>query len=435
MGSHSGEVKTRRSLDELRVQMIRQVWQQPEIRDIPTAVVTELARTGALNRVRPGDEIAITAGSRGIGCMPDVLRAIVVAVRSAGGQPFLFPAMGSHGGGTAQGQRELLAGLGIDETKIGAPIRASMDVVQIGATDQGLPVYMDEIASRAAGVIIVNRVKKHTNFDGPIESGLCKMAVIGMGKHAQAAVVHQYGNYGLREYIPAIARIVFSRARILAGLAIIENATGGMAELVGLLPDEIVDRAPSLFERAKQFSAKIPFHDVDIAIVEQMGKEVSGTGMDCYVIGRRRIIGEPEWSEAPDIRSLVLLDLTDASHGNAVGVGLADFTTKRLVEKIDWRAVRANVLTSGNMERGKLPLYFDTDREALEVAAFRERATPVDSLRFVCLRDTLHLGHLLVSEALAQVARDRDDLEVVGEPMALPFGKDGNWVSPFTGDV
>jgi hypothetical protein len=421
----------RRSLGGLRLVKVRQRWDQPDVQDVAGETRRQLEITGALERIRPGDEIAITAGSRGIASMPTVLRAVVEAVRARGGRPFIFPAMGSHGGGTAEGQRELLAGLGIDEASMGAPIRATMEVVQIGEIDAGLPVYLDAFAAQADGIIAVNRIKKHTNYDGPIESGLCKMAVIGMGKHRQAVTVHQYGNLGLRDYIPPIARVVFSQAKVLAGLGILENAWGGVAELVGLRPGEIVDREPELFRRAKSLSAKLPFHEIDIALIERIGKDISGTGMDCYVVGRRRIIGEPEWDEAPTIRSLVLLDLTEASHGNAVGVGLSDFATRRLAGKIDWTVTQANIMTSGNLERGKLPFVLDTDREALEMAAFRERMTPVEALRFVAMRDTLHLRELLVSGPLAEEVAARGDLEVLGAPMPLPLNAQGNWVSPF----
>jgi len=251
-----------------------------------------------------------------------------------------------------------------------------------------------------------------------------------MGKHMQAVAVHQHGNYGLREYIPSVARVVYDRAPVLAGVAILENARGGVAELVGLAADQILEREPALLLRAKDLCAKIPFHDVDIAIVERMGKDISGTGMDCYVIGRKRIIGEPEWPEATDIRSLVVLDLTKASHGNAVGVGLADFTTRRLVDQIHWAAMEKNILTSGNMERGKVPLAYDTDRDAIETASFRERMTPIDALRIVCLQDTLHMEKLLVSSVLAREAQTRSDLEVLDGPMPLPLDSAGMWRSP-----
>ncbi len=420
-------IEPRRALDGLRLTPIRQRWEQPDLADLAAATRRALDEAGALARIRPGDEIAITAGSRGIASAPAILRAAIALVHERGGQPFLFPAMGSHGGGTAEGQRALLASLGIDERTMGVPIRASMEVVQLGVSPSGLPVYLDAHAARAQGILVIGRIKKHTNYDGPYESGLTKMAVIGMGKHRQAVAVHQYGNRGLREYIPEIAATVFRQAAVLAGVGIIENAWGGVAELVGLPPEQILPREPELLLRAKALSAKLPFHELDICLVEWMGKEISGTGMDCYVIGRRRIIGEAEWPEAPVIRSLVLLDLTEASHGNGLGVGLADFTTARLADKIDWRVTRANILTSGNLERGKLPLVYANAREALEAAAFRERQVPLEALRIACIRDTLHLRHLLVSEALADEARGRADLEIMGAPQPWPWDAAGDW--------
>lgn len=430
MGKVSGPIEPCRSLDGLRLSVLRQKWDQPEVKDVRAATKRELRSSGALERIRPGDQIAITAGSRGIACMPTVLRAIIAAVREAGGVPFIFPAMGSHGGGTAEGQRALLAELGITEDSMGVPIRASMEVVPLGETPDGLPVVMDAEASRAAGIIVVNRIKKHTNFDAPLESGLCKMCVIGMGKHAQALVAHLPNNAGLRDNVAKFARVVLQRARILAGVAIVENAWGGVAELVGLRPDEFIQREPALLERAKQYEAKLPFQELDITVVERMGKEISGTGMDCYVVGRRKIPGEPEWPEAPRIRSLAVLDLTEASHGNAVGVGLAEFATRRLADKIDWRVTRTNIMTSGNIDRGKLPFVYDTDREVFEAAAYRERATPIDKLRLLGIRDTLHLRHVVVSSTLAVEARSRDDLEIVEDDLPLRFDPQGRWLSP-----
>ena len=429
--TEQGVVESSRSVNGIRMVIVQQLWRQPEVADLAAEVVAQLDTAGALERINPGDEIAITAGSRGIASVPAVLKATVDAVRSREGRPFIFPAMGSHGGGTAEGQRSLLQELGVDESTMGVPIRASMDVVQLGESPTGMPVYLDAIAAQAQGIIVVNRIKKHTNFDGEIESGLCKMAVIGMGKHRQAANVHRQGTDALRRGIPEVAACIFARAPILAGLGIVENARGAVAELYGLRPDEIVGREPALLVRAKALGPKIPFKQVDIGIVERLGKEISGTGMDCYVIGRKRIIGEPEWPEAPDIRSLVVLDVTPTSHGNALGMGLADFTTQRLVDQIHWPSVRANILTSGNMERGKIPLPYETDRAAIEAASFRERSTPTGELRVVAIRDTLHLEYLLVSEALLSEVQRQEDLAIVGEPQPMPFDGSGRWQSPF----
>ncbi|MHB1357642.1 MAG: nickel pincer cofactor-dependent isomerase, group 22 [Anaerolineae bacterium] len=424
----SSVIHPRRSLDGLVLYRIRQRWHQPQVADIEQEVITQVARGGLLAKLKPGDQVAITAGSRGIADIATVLRALLRAVRAGGGVPFIFPAMGSHGGGTAVGQESMLAELGITERTTGAPIRATMDVVQIGHTSSGTPVYLDAFAAKADGIIVVNRIKKHTNIDGQVESGLCKMMAIGMGKHTGAAVMHQLSNTNLANEIIPGAQIVLQQSPIWGGVALIENATGGLAEIVGLGHDDIITREPELLQRARTLSAKIPFHTIDIALVERMGKETSGTGMDCYVIGRRRIIGEPEWQEAPTIHSLVLLDISQASHGNAVGVGLADFTTQRLVNKIDWQVTMANVLTSGNLERAKIPLTFPDDRQALEAAAFRERSQSLAALRFVALRDTLHLHELVISEALYRDCRS--DVEVLDGPFPVRYDVHGNWISP-----
>jgi hypothetical protein len=426
----SGIVLPRRSLDGLCLYRIRQRWLQPAVRDIEQQVIASAETSGLLYKCKPGNTVAITAGSRGIAEIAIVLRALVQVVRAHGGVPFIFPAMGSHGGGTAEGQQALLSELGITERTTGAPIRASMDVVQLGQTPRGTPVYLDALAAKADGILVVNRIKKHTNIDGLVESGLCKMMALGIGKHSGAAAMHQNSNRDLAHEIMPAAQIVLQQAPIWGGVALIENPTGSLAEVVCLKPGEIITREPELFKVANSMGGKIPFKLLDIALVERMGKEISGTGMDCYVIGRRRIIGEPEWDEAPLIHSLVLLDITPASHGNAVGVGLADFTTQRLVNKIDWQVTMANVLTSGNLERAKLPLALQSDREALETASFRERSHATEHLRFIALRDTLHLQDLVVSEAL--INECGSDIEVLQEHFTMQFDCQGNWVSPFT---
>jgi hypothetical protein len=418
-------------MDHVPMQMIRQRWDQPDITDIPARLADELERAGILCSLRPGAAIAISAGSRGIATMSQVLKGLVAIVAARGATPFVFPAMGSHGGGTAAGQVALLADLGVTEESMGCPIRASMEVEQVGRTAGGIPVYVDALAAKADGILLVNRIKKHTNFDAPIESGLCKMAVIGMGKHTQAVAVHKFGNEAFVQDLPEIARVALTRAPVLGGVALLENAWGGLAELVALPADQIVAREPALLARSKALCAKIPFSRVHLALVERMGKELSGTGMDCYVIGRKRIIGEPEWPETPSLSTLVVLDLTEASHGNGVGVGLADLTTRRLADKIDWGVTQANVMTSGNLERAKLPLAMATDRDAVEAAGFRERAVGDDDLTVVCLRDTLHLRELYVSTNLAHSPGVGVQWDLVGPEGRLAFDHDGNWLSPF----
>jgi len=418
-----------RPLDGLVLYLVRQRWQHPCVTDVEGHTAEQLERTGLLGGIRSGDSIAITAGSRGITDIVPVLRAITRAVRARGASPFIFPAMGSHGGGTAEAQMALLADLGITEQQVGAPVRATMDVVALGETEARTPVYLDAFAARADGILVVNRIKKHTNLDGLIESGLCKMMAVGMGKHAGAAAIHRLSTSAMVEELVPCARVMLARAPILGGIAILENAENRTARVCALRAAEIIEAEPELLREAKQIAARIPFRRVDIALVEWMGKELSGTGMDGHIIGRRRIIGEPEWSDAPEIHSLVLLDITPASHGNAVGIGLADFTTKRLVDKIDWRVTTANVLTSGNLERVKVPLVFESDRGALEAAAFRERAVTWHDMRFLGLRDTLHLRDLVVSRALLETAVETVD--VIRGPFTPAFDRAGRWMSPF----
>lgn len=435
MVKNEPQIALRTSLDALPMVMIRQRWEQPDITDIEGAANRALSESGALTRIRAGQTVAITAGSRGIKTMPRVLHALVDAVKECGAEPFIFPAMGSHGGATAQGQREMLAGLGVSEETMGCPVRSSMEVTSLGRSRRGMPVVVDSMAMTADGILVVNRIKKHTNFDGAVESGLCKMAVIGMGKHAQAVAVHQYGNDALRDDLQEIAGIVFREAPVLAGVGLIENAWGGLARVVGLHAEEIVDAEPALFSESKSLGGKLPFHDIDVGIVERIGKDISGTGMDCYVIGRRRIIGEPDWPEAPSISSLVVLGLTEASHGNGLGVGLADFCTRRLAQGIDWEVTRANVMTSGNLERAKLPLVLESDRSAIESAAFRERRRPPHELRVVCMPDTLHLRHLYVSCNLAHGEGLGSTWEIVGDEGQLRYGAEGALQSPFGPDA
>lgn len=418
-----------RPLDGLELYLVRQRWQHPCVTDVEGHTVEQLERTGLLGGIRSGDSIAITAGSRGITDIVPVLRAITRAVRARGASPFIFPAMGSHGGGTAEAQMALLADLGITEQQVGAPVRATMDVVALGETGARTPVYLDAFAARADGILVVNRIKKHTNLDGLIESGLCKMMAVGMGKHAGAAAIHRLSTSAMVEELVPCARVMLARAPIIGGIAILENAENRTAQVCALRAAEIIETEPELLREAKQIAARIPFSRVDMALVEWMGKELSGTGMDGHIIGRRRIIGEPEWSDAPEIHSLVLLDITPASHGNAVGIGLADFTTKRLVDKIDWRVTTANVLTSGNLERVKVPLVFESDRGALEAAAFRERAVTWHDMRFLGIRDTLHLRDLVVSRALLETAVETVD--VIRGPFTPEFDRAGRWISPF----
>jgi hypothetical protein len=408
---------------------VRQRWDQPRIAGVEAAVTAALQAGRLQPRLRPGMVVGITAGSRGIARLPEILRAAVAFCRAAECKPFLFPAMGSHGGATAEGQRALLAELGVTEGSVGAEIRATMEVVRVAETPEGLPVYLDRHAAAADGILVMNRVKAHTDFEGRFESGLAKMMTIGMGKHAQALAAHQHGAAGLREQIPKIAAAMLATGRILGALAIVENAEEAPALLEALSPERILEREPALLASAKAWAARLPVDAVDILLVEELGKEISGTGMDTNVIGRRGIPGEPD-PPRPRVGTLVVLDVTPASHGNAIGVGLADVTTDRLVRRMDRASTYANVLTSGFLDRGKIPLHFPTDREAIAAALDQNRRTPLDRLRVAWIKNTLHLGDLLISEALAPQLRGRGELTLDPQPVPMTFTADGTLESP-----
>jgi hypothetical protein len=368
----------------------------------------------------PPRRLAVGVGSRGIAGIGRIVGAAVEELRELGFEPFVVPAMGSHGAATAEGQAALLAGYGVDP----ALIRATMETEVVGQVD-GLDVHVDRHVVEAGAVFLINRVKPHTSFRGPVESGLAKMCAIGLGKQAGAAIMHSRGPAGLRDLIPAAARLVGERGLLLGGLAVLENQRDETAALRGLGPTEVGGEAEAaLLEEARRLMPRIPFADLDVLVVERMGKDVSGAGMDTNVVGRLRVTGQPE-PEPSAVTSIVVLDLTEASHGNAMGVGTADFTTLRLVGKIDFEALYANGLTAGVIgnRRVAIPYVMPTDLAAVSAAiACRGRQTP---LRLAWIVDTLHVELLAVSPALLEEARERDDLEVVRELQPMPFDGEG----------
>lgn len=383
-------------------------------------VVVQQVEQGLAGRVGPGQQIAIAVGSRGVANVARIARGTAEAIRRVGAVPFVVPAMGSHGGATAAGQVAVLESLGVTETFVGCPIRSSMEVVQIGSTDDGMPVYLDRNAASADGIVVINRVKKHTDFHGELESGLMKMTCIGLGKKAQADLVHSYGARGLRKYIPLVARVTLARAPILLGVATLENGYEQTAEIVVFPANEIEAGEKRLLRKNKRTYPGLPFDDLDVLVVDRIGKEISGTGMDTNVIGRIRIPGEPEPAR-PRIRTIVALSLTEASHGNAVGVGLADLISKRLRDQLDEGATAVNVITSGFLDRGKVPLTLPDDRTAIETALSRLPPAARQRPRLVRILDTLHVAEFDVSEALLDEVAAHPRLRIIGAPRPLSF--------------
>lgn len=387
--------------------------------DLDSVVIREVERR-LTGKVRPGQRIAIAVGSRGVANIARITRATAEAVRRVGGEPFVVPAMGSHGGATAEGQVAILESLGVTEAFVRCPIRSSMEVVQIGTTDDGMPVYLDRNAASADGIVVINRVKKHTDFHGDLESGLMKLLCIGLGKKAQADLVHSYGAPGLKRYIPLVARVTLARAPILLGVATLENGYEQTAEILTFDATEIEAGEKRLLRKNKRTYPGLPFDEIDVLVVDWIGKEISGTGMDTNVIGRIRIPGEPEPAR-PRIRTIVALALTEASHGNAVGLGLADLISHRLRDAMDDEATAVNVITSGFLDRGKVPLTLPNDRAAIETALLRLPPESRRRPRLVRIQDTLHVAEFEVSEALLEDVGSNPNLGVVGAPAPLAF--------------
>jgi hypothetical protein len=408
-----------------RVVKVRQRFPRPRVGDVEAKLREGVGRDEIASRVRPGMKIALTAGSRGIAGINVILRSLVAILKEMGAKPFVVPAMGSHGGATAEGQVEILASLGVTEEFCGAPIRSSMDVVELGETARGTPVYMDRISYESDGVVVVNRIKAHTDFRGPFESGLLKMASIGLGKHKQALALHGYGVEGIRDFMVEVGREVIDSGKVLFGVASVENAYDEPAYLEAIPPGEIPRREEELLAEYKKLMPELPVGEIDVLFVDALGKNYSGTGMDTNVIGRFRIPGVEEPGR-PEVKYVVVGDVSEESHGNALGVGLADLTTRRLFEKLDLGAMNANVLTSTFLERAKIPMIVENDREALSAAVRCNWGVPPGETRFARIPNTLHLEHLYVSENLVGEVLENVDAEVLSDPEELRFDPDGN---------
>ena len=390
--------------------------------DIETVLVSEWARLGLDERVRD-KRIAIGIGSRGVAEIVTIARQLVALVKQGGGEPFIVPAMGSHGGATPDGQLDVLAGLGVTEASVGCPLLATMETDVLGETAAGYPLYIDRNVAEADGLIIANRVKIHTDFHGPHESGLLKMLAIGLGKETGAASIHQQGVFGLRNIMPEVAKGLLGKINLIAGIATIEDGYHRPVELAVLPPDQLVSGEQTLLQQSRDLMPRIPADEIDVLIIDKMGKDISGAGMDTNIIGRWFIKGEPE-PETPRVKALVVLDLTEASHGNATGIGLADFTTQRLFDKINFPMTTKNIYTSGFLERGRLPLVYATDEEAIEMAlahVFRANPDQRPNARVVRIANTLDLEEVQVTANLLDEARRDPGFVDASEPAPMQF--------------
>lgn len=406
-----------------KVIKVRQKFTTPLLENIPEKIYTEMAPFSA--QVLPGQRIALAVGSRGIRNLPVIVSAVITKLKEWGAEPFIVPAMGSHGGATADGQKEVLASFGITEANLKVPIISNMNAKEIGRTAQGIPVYFDRAAASADGIILINRIKPHTDFRAPVESGLLKMLAVGLGKQRGAELIHSHGALGLQTLIPLMADVISQKLPILFGLGILENARDETADIIALDARQMREKEPGLLIRARELMPKLPVDSLDVLVVERMGKNISGTGIDTNITGRMGIRDQPD-PQTPHISRIVVLDLTEESHGNALGVGLADIISQRLREKIDLEKTYANVVTTSFLERGFIPLVMPTDREAITVA-LKTVGRPVNpqDARLMIIRSTLDLEEIYLSANLFVEIKDMPGIEVIGVPETLAFSEGG----------
>lgn len=405
---------------------IRQPFDKTAVKDIPGTVKAELARLSLEKKVKPNQTVAITAGSRGIANIALILKATVEYLKSIGAKPFIFPAMGSHGGAKAEGQTSLLAHYNVTEAFTGAPIVSSMDVIEISKTEDGVPVFIDKHASQADWIIVVNRVKPHTKFKAPIESGLMKMMAIGMGKQKGAEYYHKAAlQFTFPKIIVDAGREVIRKAPILCGIATVENGYDETARIAAIPPQEIEAREKELLELAKKMMPRLPFNEIDLLIVDEMGKNISGTGMDPNITGRNRdLLGV--FPHPVNAKRVFVRDLTDDSNGNATGIGLADLTTKRLVDKINYQATYMNCITGISIEKAAIPMHFETDREAIQVGLGSIGLVLPEKAKIVRIKNTLQIDEVEVSEGYSPEFQKRPELEVLEGPRPMFFDAQGN---------
>ncbi|MDR1732289.1 MAG: lactate racemase domain-containing protein [Synergistaceae bacterium] len=406
-----------------KIVKVRQIFERPKVENVEEEVARKLRDSGALNAVKPGWKVAITGGSRGISNMPLVLRTVAEMVKNAGGEPFVFPAMGSHGGASAEGQRHVLENLGITEDRLGVPIRATMETVELGLSENGRPVYLDKYANEADAIVVVNRIKPHVAFRGPYESGIMKMITIGMGKQKGADYAHMLGFGKMAENVPSIAKVVIAKKNILCAVGLLENAFHETAEIVVMKASEIESREPLLLKKAWTLYPKLYFDKLDVLVIDEIGKDISGTGFDTNVVGRYHT---PFASGGPEITRAVVLDITDRSGGNANGLGIVDFTTQRAYRKFDFEQTYPNSLTSTVPLSVKIPMVLKNDRQAIQAAIKTSNVLDRTKITLARIKNTTALGEIEASESLLDYIREHPKLEAEGGAREFEFDQSGN---------
>ena len=403
-------------MNNYHLRKIKQNFERNSLTDIKGEVRRELLKLSPL--IKPGSSIAVAIGSRGIRNIELIAVEVTRFIREIRANPFFIPAMGSHGGATAKGQEKILSGFGITEKTAGAPVRSSMEVIELPQGDSPVPVFIDKNAYNADGVILINRIKPHTDFTSKYESGLLKMTAIGLGKEKGASAIHSYGVFGLTNLIPLVAEKIIATGKILGGMAIVENAYDETMILKALKSSEFFEQEPLLLDFARKNMPSFPVDDIDVLIIDQMGKEISGVGIDPNIIGRIKIIGLKE-PDRPRIKAIIVSDLTEMSYGNAVGIGLADVITRKLFDKINFSSTYSNASTSSFLERAKLPIVASDDREAFRLALRSCGYLKAGEEKIIRIKDTLHLDELLVSKAVMDLIQDPGRIEIIDNNVNL----------------
>lgn len=403
--------------------LVRQNFPRPTVEDVPGCVRELIREEKFASTIHPGMRVAITCGSRGIANIKYIIREVCTCVKELGATPLIIPSMGSHGGATAEGQRQIIESYGVTEAFCGAQILSDMHVVRIGQTEDGRDVFIDRNAANADGIIVVGRIKPHTDFRGPYESGIMKMMVIGLGKQHGAEVFHADGPKHMAKNIPMFGKAIIKNVNILFALAILENAYDETACIKAMLRTEIEQREPPLLEEAKRLMPQSYIQDVDLLIVDQVGKDISGDGMDSNITGR---FCNPYVSGGMNAKKMTVLDLSPDSHGQMVGVGYGDTTTMRCFEKCDLEASYPNALTSTTFTPFRIPLILPSDREAIGACLKYCGDSDPERLRVIRIRDTLHMGEIWVSEALLPEVEAHPCLELLTLPAPMPFDEKGN---------
>jgi hypothetical protein len=407
-----------------RMANVRQKFEAIRLPDIDAAVSAQFKRPEVRSRIQPGQSVAVGCGSRGVANIAEITRATIRELQAAGAKPFVFPAMGSHGAATAEGQKKVLESYGITEAFTGVPIKASMETKIVGHLPDGTPVHVDKNAAEADAIVVINRIKPHTGFRGPTESGLTKMLSIGIGKIVGAATYHMHGMDRFPELLPQIRDTIIANCNLLFGVGVVENAFDETALIEVVPAEQLATREPQLQALSKQHMPQLYFDEIDVLIIDEMGKNISGAGFDPNITGRNR--RSIQWAPKPLIKKIVVLGLTRETMGNATGIGSADVITMRIWREFDVPSTYANIITSANLDGAAIPMIMNTDREAISLAVKSVVRVKPQDCRIVRIRNTLHLSEIQVSEPLLAAVRAQPDrFEVVSDPAAFAFDTQG----------